>query len=302
VLWEIPLLVIGLAAFALGARWLVDGAVQIAVYLGVRTFVVGLTIVAFGTSAPEFSMSVISSLGGENSFVLPNVIGSSIANITYVLAVFAIIAPLSIALSIERREAWFMAAAVILLVLLALDSTISFADGLVMLVVLLFYLVLLVRALIVCSPDSNICTEFDEGIPLSIGDVRGRHKIGQTDYGRAWSGDEIISIGSAPCAECVDCPAELVCPTSAIVRGNDEVVIDRARCVNCGACVAACEKGCFNGELGKVSAELNGTMRTVPIVCRGSNREGAVRTMEDLKKRVIDGRFTMTARVADLRP
>lgn len=166
-IWEILLLVLGLAALGAGARWLVDGAAQIAVHLGVRTFVVGLTIVAFGTSAPEFALSVISSLAGENSFVLPNVIGSNIANITLVLGIYAIIAPLTIMLSIEKREAWFMAAAVILLALLALDGTVSLTDGVVMLVVFLMYLVLLVRALIVCSPDSNICNEFDQAIHVT---------------------------------------------------------------------------------------------------------------------------------------
>ncbi|WP_019178621.1 calcium/sodium antiporter [Methanomassiliicoccus luminyensis] len=166
-IWEILLLAFGLALLGLGAQWLVDSAAQIAVHLGVRTFVVGLTIVAFGTSAPEFMLSVMSSLSGENAFVLSNVIGSNIANITYVLGIYAIMAPLAIALTIEKREAWFMAAAVILLTLLALDGTISASDGVLMLVAFLFYLVLLVRALIVCAPDSNICTEFDEAIPVT---------------------------------------------------------------------------------------------------------------------------------------
>jgi putative methanogenesis marker 16 metalloprotein len=142
----------------------------------------------------------------------------------------------------------------------------------------------------------------DSGIPPSIGDVRDRHKIGQADYGQAWSGDEVISVSDAPCGRCEDCPAERVCPTSAIVREDGGAVIDRTRCVNCGACVAACGQGRFKGDLGEVSAEVNGVMRTMPVVCRGSNREGAVRTMEDLKKRLLDGTFAMTAKVADLRP
>jgi putative methanogenesis marker 16 metalloprotein len=142
----------------------------------------------------------------------------------------------------------------------------------------------------------------DEDVPLSVADVQDRHKIGQADYGQAWSGDTVISVGEVLCVQCADCPAERACPTSAIVRENGEAVIDRARCVNCGACVRACEQGRFQGDLGKVNAEVNGVARTMPIVCRSSNREGALRTMEDLKKRLLDGRFTMTAKVADLRP
>ncbi len=143
----------------------------------------------------------------------------------------------------------------------------------------------------------------DEDIPLSIGDIRDRHKIGEADYGQAWSGDEVITVvGDGPCAQCHDCSAESVCPTSAVRRCDGIPTIDRSRCVNCGACVGACEQGRFKGTLGKVRATVNGDVRTMPIVCRGSNREGALRTMEDLKTRILDGRFVMTAKVADIQP
>lgn len=142
----------------------------------------------------------------------------------------------------------------------------------------------------------------DKEVPLSIGDIRDRHKIGQTDYGQAWSGDEVIGESDKSCMRCDDCPPERICPTSAIVRGEGEATIDRSRCVNCGACVAACPNGRFQGSLGDVIAMVNGVERTMPIVCRSSNRQGAVRTMDDLKARILDGRFTLTAKVADLRP
>lgn len=142
----------------------------------------------------------------------------------------------------------------------------------------------------------------DGDIPLSIGDIRDRHKIGQSDYGQAWSGDEVITEGDGPCARCRDCAAATVCPTSAVRLNNGDPRIDRSRCVNCGACVEACEQGCFKGALGSVRAAVNGDVRTMPIVGRGSNREGALRTMADLKTRVLDGRFIMTAKVADIQP
>jgi putative methanogenesis marker 16 metalloprotein len=142
----------------------------------------------------------------------------------------------------------------------------------------------------------------DEEIPLSIGDIRDRHKIGQTDYGQAWSGDEIVTVRDRPCGRCQPCVAESVCPTSAVRQNDGAPSIDRSRCVNCGACVGECKQGCFKGALGEVRAAVNGDMRAMPIVCRGSNREGALRTMGDLKARILAGRFTMTTKVADLRP
>jgi putative methanogenesis marker 16 metalloprotein len=147
-----------------------------------------------------------------------------------------------------------------------------------------------------------VMTRYEE-IPLSIWDIRDRHKIGQADYGQAWSGrDEIISVDNGSCIRCHQCAASNVCPTFAIKGIDEGPSIDRSRCVNCGACVGACEQGCFIGRMGKIEAVMNDEIRTAPIVCRSSNREGAVRTMEDLKRRIVDGCFTITAKVADIRP
>ncbi len=143
----------------------------------------------------------------------------------------------------------------------------------------------------------------DEDIPLSVGDIRDRHKIGQVDYGQVWSGrDEVISVENGPCIGCQDCAASKVCPTFAIKGGEGGPSIERSRCVNCGACVRACEQGCFKGSLGEVRTIIDGEMRVMPILCRNSNREGALHTMKDLKERILDGSFTITAKVADIQP
>jgi putative methanogenesis marker 16 metalloprotein len=143
----------------------------------------------------------------------------------------------------------------------------------------------------------------DEDIPLSIADVRDRHKIGQTNYGAAWTGhDEIIAVDKRPCIKCKVCAASGVCPTMAIKRDELGPAIDRSRCVNCGACVIACEQGSFKGFLGDVKTTIAGQDRIMPIVCRNSNREGAVRTMNDLKKRLLDGSFIMREKVANINP
>ncbi len=143
----------------------------------------------------------------------------------------------------------------------------------------------------------------DEDVPLSIADVRDRHKIGQTTYGVVWTGhDEIITEDKRPCIHCKICTASNVCPTMAIKQNELGPTIDRSRCVNCGACVIACEQGSFKGFLGNVKTSIAGQERIMPIVCRNSNREGAVRTMNDLKKRLLDGSFEMREKVANINP
>ena len=148
----------------------------------------------------------------------------------------------------------------------------------------------------------NVMTR-DEDIPLSVGDIRDRSKIGQADYGQAWSGrDETISLEKGSCIHCEQCAALNICPTFAVKRSEGRPFIDRSRCVNCGACVNACLQGCFKASMGEVRTFIDGQMRVLPILCRNSNREGAVHTMEDLKRRILDGKFIITDKVADIEP
>jgi cation:H+ antiporter len=90
---QVLLIFIGLAMLVLGARWLVDGAIQIATILGVSELVIGLTIVAAGTSLPEVATSVIASLRGQRDIAVGNVVGSNIFNILSVLGLSSIVAP-----------------------------------------------------------------------------------------------------------------------------------------------------------------------------------------------------------------
>jgi putative methanogenesis marker 16 metalloprotein len=143
----------------------------------------------------------------------------------------------------------------------------------------------------------------DADIPLSIGDIRDRHKIGQADYGQVWTNrDEMITLEKGLCINCPRCAAMDVCPTFAIKRKDGLPFITRDRCVNCGVCVKACPEVCFIGSLGEVDALIDGENRAMPIMCRNSNRVGAIRTMEDLKERILDRQFLMTSRVANIAP
>jgi cation:H+ antiporter len=90
---NITLVIVGLALLVLGSRWLVDGAVSFARHLGVSELIVGLTIVAAGTSLPEVVTSIIAALRGERDIAVGNVVGSNIFNILAVLGITSIVAP-----------------------------------------------------------------------------------------------------------------------------------------------------------------------------------------------------------------
>jgi cation:H+ antiporter len=105
------LLVVGLAATVAGAELLVRGASRLAAAFGVPPLVVGLTVVAFGTSAPELAVSVEAALTGAANIAVGNVVGSNIFNVLFILGVSALVAPLSVALQIVRQETWIMLAA-----------------------------------------------------------------------------------------------------------------------------------------------------------------------------------------------
>jgi cation:H+ antiporter len=99
------LMIVGLAALILGSRWLVDGAVEFARFLGVDELIIGLTIVAIGTSLPEVATAVIATLRDERDIAVGNAVGSNIFNILSVLGFVALIAPNGI--SVDLRALWF---------------------------------------------------------------------------------------------------------------------------------------------------------------------------------------------------
>ena len=92
----IMMLVLGLIVLTLGAELLVRGASRLAIAMGISPLVVGLTVVAYGTSAPEMVVSVQSSLAGQPDVALGNVVGSNIFNVLFILGVSAMIVPLRV--------------------------------------------------------------------------------------------------------------------------------------------------------------------------------------------------------------
>ena len=117
-----------------GADLLVRGASRLAEAMGISPLVVGLTVVAFGTSAPELAVSVRSAYsgGGAEDIAIGNVLGSNICNILLILGVSAVIAPLVVSRNLVRRDVPIMIGATVLLYLLALDGRIGRVDGLIL--------------------------------------------------------------------------------------------------------------------------------------------------------------------------
>lgn len=132
-------LVAGLALLVYGAELLVRHAVQIAARLRVPALVVGLTIVAFGTSAPELVVSTMASLDGQPDLALGNVVGSNIYNVLLILGVSALVTPLLISAQLVRIDVPIMIGVSILALILALDGDVSRAEGCALVVALVAY-------------------------------------------------------------------------------------------------------------------------------------------------------------------
>ena len=115
-------LALGLVALVAGASLLVRGAAKLAISFGISPLVVGLTVVAFGTSAPETAVSVGAVLQGNSDIAVGNVVGSNIFNVLFILGVSALIAPLVIHRQLVRQEVPIMIGASVLVAVMALDG------------------------------------------------------------------------------------------------------------------------------------------------------------------------------------
>ncbi|MGB3789656.1 MAG: calcium/sodium antiporter, partial [Phormidesmis sp.] len=127
-------LVAGLALLVLGAESLVRGASKLAVTVGIPPLIIGLTVVAFGTSAPELAVSLNASLNGQADIALGNVVGSNICNVLLILGTSAIIAPLVVAQQLVRLDVPIMIGVSALVMLFGLDGQIGRSDGVILFV------------------------------------------------------------------------------------------------------------------------------------------------------------------------
>ena len=129
------LLLIGLVMLCFGGNWLVSGGVAIAKKFRISNLVIGMTIVAYGTSTPELAAS-IAAAGDHSAIILGNIVGSNIANVGMVIGVAAILVPAGLVVhkSVLRKEIPIMLGVTALLVLLSIDGELSQYDGLLLLI------------------------------------------------------------------------------------------------------------------------------------------------------------------------
>ena len=134
------LLSLGFLLLVKGADWFVDGASGIATKLRIPQLVIGLTIVAMGTSAPEAAVSISAALKGSAEITIGNIVGSNILNILIILGLASAIVPIAVAKSTLQVDIPFMLVITGILLVLGRDGTISFVDGLTMLILFTGYL------------------------------------------------------------------------------------------------------------------------------------------------------------------
>ena len=140
VLLQLLLLALGFGLLVKGADWFVDGASGIAAKLHIPQLVIGLTIVAMGTSAPEAAVSISAALKGSADITIGNIVGSNILNILIILGLASVIVPIAVAKSTIRIDIPFMLLITGVLLLLGWDGTVTLADGIILLAFFAAYL------------------------------------------------------------------------------------------------------------------------------------------------------------------
>lgn len=144
-IWAVIKLLAGFVMLFFGGDWLVDGGVALARRFRISPLVIGMTIVAFGTSAPELLVSLISAIKGSAGIAIGNVVGSNIANIGLILGLTALICPIETDNSKVIRHGSIMIAASLLLMVFALKSGITRIEGLMLFAGIILFTTISVR-------------------------------------------------------------------------------------------------------------------------------------------------------------
>jgi cation:H+ antiporter len=162
------LLLVGLVALYFGAEWLVRGGASLAVRLGVTPLLVGLTVVAYGTSMPELIVSSTAAVEGQGAIAIGNVVGSNIFNIGVILGLTALLAPMRVQLQLLKFDTPVMVGVALLFLLFFRDGSIQRWESLVFLGVIVLYTVVNVR-LARRQVSAEVRREFDDSLPMPTG-------------------------------------------------------------------------------------------------------------------------------------
>ena len=140
ILLQFLILAAGFVMLIKGADWFVEGASSIAAKFGIPQLVIGLTIVAMGTSAPEAAVSISAALKDSADITIGNIVGSNIMNVLVILGVASVIIPIAVSVSTIKYEMPFMVGISGVLLLLGLDGKITWVDGLILAALFIAYL------------------------------------------------------------------------------------------------------------------------------------------------------------------
>lgn len=194
------LLIIGFVFLVKGADAFVEGSASLAKKFKVPTILIGLTVVAFGTSAPEAAVSITATINGSSNISIGNIVGSNMFNMLVVIGIAAMIKPINIKIKTILKEIPFLLLASITLFILSMDvkfnnsniNQLALGDGIILLLIFLVFLYYLVE-LAITSKDSS--KEFDENIneqPLLKSILFGAIGL----IGIIWGSDIVVNSGS----------------------------------------------------------------------------------------------------------
>ena len=144
-IFQLLLLVLGFVFLVKGSDWFVDGAAGIATKFGIPQLIVGLTIVAMGTSAPEAAVSITAAMNGSADITIGNIVGSNILNVLIILGLSAVVFPLTVDKDTIKFDIPVTIFATLLLIFLGKDGNITRIDGIILLAIFVTYLLILIR-------------------------------------------------------------------------------------------------------------------------------------------------------------
>lgn len=193
------LLILGFVFLIKGADLFVDGSSSIAKLLKVPTLIIGLTIVAMGTSLPEASVSVTAAMAGQNALSLSNVLGSNLFNLLVVVGACALIRPMPVEQSVLKREFPFSIVITVVLFLLSIDqfifhsdSLLSRADGIILLIFFVGFIVFTVKSALKSRSNAS-----EEEIEVTLSPLKSVIFIIIGIVGIALGGDLVVDSASA---------------------------------------------------------------------------------------------------------
>ena len=140
IILQLALLAVGFVMLVKGSDWFVDGAAGIAAKFRIPQIIIGLTIVAMGTSAPEAAVSITAAMGGSADITVGNIVGSNILNVLIILGLASAIVPIAVGKSTLKIDIPFMIAISVIFLLLGWDGTITRVDGLVLIALFTGYI------------------------------------------------------------------------------------------------------------------------------------------------------------------